>query len=185
MDSTSRKNEKCAGVTAITAGLSELARAYRKRGVAIGSITLRRGGETFEHRIAASSANAQLIEAQFKSLTITVSCLSPISGELAETLRARTTYAAMAAVDWKKIPTQLKLVGATLAQPSKMIGTSKQIRELLADIDRAARSTHAVLILGESGTGKTTAASMIHKRSARASQPFIDVNCAAIPDALV
>jgi len=66
-----------------------------------------------------------------------------------------------------------------------MIGASKQIRELLADIDRAARSTHAVLILGESGTGKTTAASMIHQRSARASQPFVEVNCPAIPDALV
>jgi transcriptional regulator with PAS, ATPase and Fis domain len=185
MNSTGRKNEKCAGVITINAGLSELARAYRKRGVAVGSITLRRGGEIYKYRIAASAANAQLIEAQFKSLTIAVSCLSPISGELAEILRTRTTYAAMAAVDWKETPTQLKLVGETLAQPSKMIGTSKQIRELLADIDRAARSTHAVLILGESGTGKTTAASMIHQRGARANQRFVDVNCAAIPDALV
>jgi len=66
-----------------------------------------------------------------------------------------------------------------------MLGISKQMRELLADIERAARSTHVVLILGESGTGKTTAASMIHERSARSSKPFIDINCAAIPDTLV
>jgi transcriptional regulator with PAS, ATPase and Fis domain len=41
------------------------------------------------------------------------------------------------------------------------------------------------LILGESGTGKTTAASVIHERGPRANKPFVNVNCAAIPDSLV
>ena len=66
-----------------------------------------------------------------------------------------------------------------------MLGVSDHMKELIADIERAARSTHVVLILGESGTGKTTAACMIHERSTRAAKPFIDINCAAIPDTLI
>jgi transcriptional regulator with PAS, ATPase and Fis domain len=184
MNLTKRKSQAYDVVATIPAGLAELARAFHKRHVIIGSITLKRGGQTYEHKIIDNCSNTHLIEAHFESVTIIVSCLSPISGDLAEMLQARTNYAAIAAASWKDIPTQLKLVEET-APRSKMTGTSKQLRELIADISRAARSTHAVLILGESGTGKTTAASMIHEASARASQRFVDVNCAAIPDTLV
>jgi transcriptional regulator with PAS, ATPase and Fis domain len=64
-------------------------------------------------------------------------------------------------------------------------GTSPQMRELTLEISRAARSNHSVLIKGESGTGKTTAATMIHEQSARSAKPFVDINCAALPDALL
>ena len=66
-----------------------------------------------------------------------------------------------------------------------MLGTSPQMRELTLEISRAARSNHSVLIKGESGTGKTTAAAMIHQQSARTAKPFVDINCAALPDALL
>jgi transcriptional regulator with PAS, ATPase and Fis domain len=66
-----------------------------------------------------------------------------------------------------------------------MFNISERTQGLLAEIDCAARSTHSALILGESGTGKTTVASMIHERSDRAQGPFITVNCAGIPDALI
>jgi transcriptional regulator with PAS, ATPase and Fis domain len=66
-----------------------------------------------------------------------------------------------------------------------MIGSSPQMLELNLEIARAARSTHSVLIKGESGTGKTTAALMIHEQSPRADKPFVDLNCAALPEALL
>jgi transcriptional regulator with PAS, ATPase and Fis domain len=66
-----------------------------------------------------------------------------------------------------------------------MIGDSQRMRELSIEISRAARSEHSVLIKGESGTGKTTAALMVHEQSPRASKPFVDINCAALPEALL
>ena len=61
-------------------------------------------------------------------------------------------------------------------------------REMLAQIDLAARvadSAISILIEGESGTGKELFAHFIHANSARAQQPFIKVNCAAIPEQLL
>jgi transcriptional regulator with PAS, ATPase and Fis domain len=59
------------------------------------------------------------------------------------------------------------------------------MRELAGEISAAARSVHSVLIKGESGTGKTTAAQMIHEQSERADKPFVDINCSALPDSLI
>lgn len=50
---------------------------------------------------------------------------------------------------------------------------------------RVAHSNHPVLITGESGTGKTTVAQIIHQRSPRASACLVDINCAALPDTLI
>ncbi len=67
----------------------------------------------------------------------------------------------------------------------RMVGSSpgmKAVREL---IEQAAGSDSRILILGENGTGKELVAREIHARSARAGRPFVELNCAAIPESLI
>jgi two-component system response regulator PilR (NtrC family) len=68
---------------------------------------------------------------------------------------------------------------------SPLLGESSAMREVRALIARIARSMAPVAITGESGSGKELAARMIHSGSSRASQPFIAVNCGAIPENLM
>jgi two-component system response regulator HydG len=66
-----------------------------------------------------------------------------------------------------------------------MLGTSRPMQELFDQLGRIADSEAAVLITGESGTGKELVARAIHRRSRRNGKPFVPVNCAALPDALL
>jgi two-component system response regulator PilR (NtrC family) len=68
---------------------------------------------------------------------------------------------------------------------ARLIGQSAQILELRALIAKLARNQAPVFISGESGTGKELAASLIHQLGPRAAQPFVPVNCGAIPGELV
>src|SRR4051794_13980776 len=67
----------------------------------------------------------------------------------------------------------------------QLVGDAAPMRDLKAMIERAAPTKATVLITGESGTGKELVAREIHRRSARAAQPFVQVNCAAIPEELI
>ncbi|OHD26411.1 MAG: Fis family transcriptional regulator [Spirochaetes bacterium GWB1_66_5] len=74
---------------------------------------------------------------------------------------------------------------AGLAEEDRMIGSSpgmQQVREL---IEQSAGSDARILILGENGTGKELVAKEIHRLSSRASGPFVEVNCASIPETLI
>ena len=66
-----------------------------------------------------------------------------------------------------------------------MIGESVPMRALRQQISVAAPTNGRILIYGESGTGKELAARAIHAASARASMPFVELNCAAIPEELI
>ncbi|MBI5463373.1 MAG: sigma-54-dependent Fis family transcriptional regulator [Ignavibacteriales bacterium] len=70
-------------------------------------------------------------------------------------------------------------------QPSAIIGSGKTIRELIEKAKKFAASESFVLIHGASGTGKELFAQLIHRHSPRKEQPFIAVNCAAMPDQLL
>ncbi len=67
----------------------------------------------------------------------------------------------------------------------QIVGDSEPVRKLRAQIERAAPTKATVLIEGESGTGKELVARQIHVASSRASMPFVQVNCAAIPEELI
>jgi len=64
----------------------------------------------------------------------------------------------------------------------QFVGESEAIRKLMAEADLVAPVDTTVLITGEHGTGKEVLARHLHRRSQRADQPFVAVNCAAIPD---
>lgn len=72
-----------------------------------------------------------------------------------------------------------------LAKDFEIIGTSQPITDLKKQISLAAPTSGWCLITGENGTGKELVARAIHKNSRRNSQPFIEVNCAAIPEELI
>ncbi len=67
----------------------------------------------------------------------------------------------------------------------EIIGQSSSLRRTLEIATQAAPSSATVLILGESGTGKELLARYIHGKSARASGPFVAVNCSAIPESIL
>jgi DNA-binding NtrC family response regulator len=66
-----------------------------------------------------------------------------------------------------------------------MIGSSASIRKVYQIVEQAAPTSASVLIWGESGTGKELVAKTIHQLSPRAQQPFVPINCAAIPETLL
>jgi len=68
---------------------------------------------------------------------------------------------------------------------NQIVGESEAVHELLQLIERAAPSNGRVLITGENGTGKELVARGIHRQSLRSSGPFVEVNCAAIPEELI
>ncbi len=72
-----------------------------------------------------------------------------------------------------------------LDRTDAMVGNSVPMRALRQQISFAAPTSGRVLIFGESGTGKELVARSLHARSARRARPFIEVNCAAIPDDLI
>jgi transcriptional regulator with GAF, ATPase, and Fis domain len=68
---------------------------------------------------------------------------------------------------------------------SNLIGSSPKFRAMLTDVERIAPVDSAVLIQGETGTGKDVIARAIHEASPRRNQRFVALNCAAIPSALL
>jgi transcriptional regulator with GAF, ATPase, and Fis domain len=72
-----------------------------------------------------------------------------------------------------------------LHSASQLVGESRQIQQVEEFITRVAYSDSTVLIRGESGTGKELVARAIHHKSPRAPRPFVAINCAAIPEALL
>jgi len=73
----------------------------------------------------------------------------------------------------------------TIESRYEIVGRSYTIKALLDKIEKVAPSPARVLVTGENGTGKELVARAVHRLSARAEGPFVEVNCAAIPSELI
>ena len=69
--------------------------------------------------------------------------------------------------------------------PALVVGSTPQMREVWRFVLRAAQSSSSVVITGETGVGKEVIARGLHRFSARRTQPFVAVNCAALPETLM
>ena len=81
----------------------------------------------------------------------------------------------------KLVATPVPALGAS----ADIIGRSKPMQRLYATLGAVSRTDAAVLLTGETGTGKGLFARAIHANSARRTGPFVDVNCAALPENLL
>lgn len=70
-------------------------------------------------------------------------------------------------------------------QIANVVGHSKRMQDVLAQVHQAATGRSTVLIRGESGTGKEALAGALHYLSARSKGPFVKINCAALPESLL
>ncbi|HEY1534576.1 MAG TPA: sigma-54 dependent transcriptional regulator [Polyangiaceae bacterium] len=81
--------------------------------------------------------------------------------------------------------TRLRSQHNARAPNSEFIGASPALEKVRDLIDRVADSEASVLVTGESGTGKEVVARALHRQSRRSDNPFIPINCAAMPEALL
>jgi two-component system nitrogen regulation response regulator NtrX len=97
----------------------------------------------------------------------------------------RVLLAAKRALEKQALETEYKALKQDLTKKFRLIGSSQKMTVLKEQIDMAAQSNSRVLITGESGSGKELVARFLHENSKRAGKPFIEVNCAAIPQELI
>lgn len=89
------------------------------------------------------------------------------------------------AVEQSNLLIENKEIKQSLEGDAEILGNSKAIQNILEMIDKVAPLDTRVLISGENGTGKELVARAIHRKSERCSNPFVEVNCAAIPNELI
>jgi len=89
------------------------------------------------------------------------------------------------ALDKTNLIQETKVLKKKVNMKYQMIGEAEAILKVKGMIEKVAPTDARVLITGENGTGKEVVARWLHEKSNRASQPFIEVNCAAIPSELI
>jgi two-component system nitrogen regulation response regulator NtrX len=83
-------------------------------------------------------------------------------------------------LELKNVELRERIPGGT-----EIVGEHKTIRDIMETVERVAPTGARVLITGENGTGKELVARKLHELSARRTEPFVEVNCAAIPEELI
>ena len=89
------------------------------------------------------------------------------------------------AVEYLRLETENRRLRAELEERHQILGVSIPMKALRQQIALTAPTNGRVLIYGESGTGKELVARALHDSSSRSTMPFVEVNCAAIPEELI
>ncbi len=134
----------------------------------------------FADQAAIAIENARLIDENRRradELEITNEELTAAKERLAEILGRRTEQLQVARRDLKQARSELR----SHFGYAGLVGTSAAMRKLYALIERVRDTDVPILITGESGTGKEMVARAVHIAGPRAKQPFLGVNCGAIP----
>jgi two-component system nitrogen regulation response regulator NtrX len=97
----------------------------------------------------------------------------------------KTLLAVGNALKQRQLEAEVRTLKRQLDKRYVMVGESPAMRQLREEIAQAAPSSGRALIFGENGTGKELVARAIHAQSLRAREPFVEVNCAAIPEELI
>ncbi len=97
----------------------------------------------------------------------------------------RVLLTAERALQFKRLESENIKLKSSLVKQYELVGSSDAMKRIKKQIEQIAKGDSRVLILGESGTGKELVARAIHSLSDRANSPFVEVNCAAIPQELI
>jgi two-component system nitrogen regulation response regulator NtrX len=98
---------------------------------------------------------------------------------------SRVQTAMAHALESARLKRQVSVLQGELGERYRMVGDSAALAKVRDLIERAAPTTASVLITGESGVGKELVARAVHFQSRRAAEPFVALNCAAIPKELI
>ncbi len=153
-------------------------RSLRKKDISFICVPIKLGNEV----IGALSADRLFSEEV--SLEEDVRLMSIIASMIAQAVRLRQTAQEERQVLLEeniRLQEELK----DRFRPSNIIGNSKAMQAVYDLIAQVSKSEATVLIRGESGVGKELVAHAIHYNSLRAARPFVKVNCAALPEAVI
>ncbi len=89
------------------------------------------------------------------------------------------------ALEKKTLEIENRALRESFSRKWRLVGNSPRIKQVTAQLQMAGASNGRVLILGESGSGKELVAHLLHQHSPRHNGPFVEVNCAAIPQELI
>src|SRR5919199_3163861 len=97
----------------------------------------------------------------------------------------KTVLVVSNALKQRRLEAENRALRARVDRHQTMVGESYAIRQLREQVAMAAPTNGRVLIYGENGTGKELVARTVHQQSRRRNGPFVEVNCAAIPEDLI
>ncbi|MCA9670648.1 MAG: sigma 54-dependent Fis family transcriptional regulator [Myxococcales bacterium] len=144
-------------------------------------------------RLTDASVSARHAQLRATETGVVVSDLGSTNGVLLGKVRARevvlsdATTLVLGETTLRIAPTNdtVELPLSRRLSFGRLLGESDAMRYLFAVLERVASSSATVLLFGESGTGKELAAEALHQASPRADQPFVTVDCSAIPEQLM
>jgi two-component system nitrogen regulation response regulator NtrX len=98
---------------------------------------------------------------------------------------SRVVVTVQNALEHSRLARELRQLAEKAGRSEVLVGSSETMQRLKQNLRTAAQSESRILITGENGTGKELVARQIHRLSMRRAKPFIEVNCAAIPEELI